>query len=101
RRRREGAELVEGVERGVEVLGEEQQDEGHAEGAGERHPEQPQTLGSRRLGGGHGGLEDPELLALLALLHALSELGLLVPAGPGFVELLPGGVCPRKLPWVL
>src|SRR5439155_18366963 len=77
RGRTEPPELVHGVEGGVELLGQH-----HCAGGEpkrEHQADQHETASSSHgLSGGDGGIEEPELLALLALLHALRDLGLVI-----------------------
>ena len=84
------------MEGGIQLLS---QDDG-AGGEPERqhHAHQDEThASSHRLSSGDGRIEDPKLLALLALLHALGDLGLPIALQQRLVELSGALVIPRKL----
>ena len=76
--RRQRAQVVDGVERRVDLLGDHDRTDGQAETADERHERQAQTVRHRRLAGRNSGVDQPELLALLPLLHALRQLRIVV-----------------------
>ena len=90
-------ELVHRVERGVEHFGDHQCPAGQAEREDESHHEQLEAIGGSRGVGRDGRVQDPELLSLLPLLHALGELRLLVPLPERLVELLGRVVVPGEL----
>ena len=77
------------MEGGVEVL---RQHRGrHRPSESQQHAEEDESESIRRRGllRGNRGVQDPELFALLALLHVLCELGILIPLQQRGVE-LPG-----------
>src|SRR5213592_3654117 len=86
---REGTELIAGVERGVQTLGQQHRGGGRADRG--QYPQEDETESiRRRRPGGHGGIQDPEL-------GAAGELrGLLLPPGDRLAPPLRGAELPGQ-----
>ena len=84
----ERAQVVESVKRSVELLGEHRCTPRRREGHQHADEDEPDPIRRQRLLRRNGRIQDPELLALSTLLHALRELGVLVPLQQRGVALL-------------
>src|SRR5438128_10045278 len=73
RHRTERSEVVERVERGVDMLGDHQGADGQAERTHQGYEEQSDTVGRCGLRVWNGRVDHPKLFPLLTLLHALGE----------------------------
>src|SRR5262249_46500601 len=94
---REGPEVFHRVEGAVELLREYHQATRQRGGQREAEDQEAPAVGGRRRRRRDGGLRDPELLALLALLQALRELRIFVALQERPVEVARGIVVAREL----
>ena len=75
------------MEGGVKRLGQDQGSRREAGGERQRHEDQSHALGGCGLPARNRRIQDPKLLPLLALLHALGDLGFFVPLRQGLIQL--------------
>src|SRR3989454_7104329 len=97
----ERSQIVDGVERRVDLFGEHDDRYREAGGTYQRDGEELGPVGGCRRGVGEGGVEYSELLSLLPLLHVFLEMSFLVSLQQRLVELARAVVIARQFPELL